>query len=159
MPAGTPALVALGNITLSSTATSVTFDSISQAYRDLYIVISHLGSGGDAYTLLQFNNDTSYGSYYYTVLQGSTAYNGTSSGFSGSYSSTSVKSGTQIHVMDYSATDKHKMILTRNGRSDAYNEIGVKRWQYNTAVTSVKISTSSNAYAAGSKFALYGVSA
>jgi hypothetical protein len=40
MPAGVPAMVALANVTLGSTASSITFSSISGSYRDLFCVFT-----------------------------------------------------------------------------------------------------------------------
>ena len=67
---------------------------------------------------------------------------------------------TILNIMDYSATNKHKTTLSRaNAAADGVNA-SAGRYASNTAITSFLIgSTTAVTYAAGSTFALYGVSA
>ena len=51
------AFTALANISLSGTATSITFSSISGSYRDLYMVITIAGLGSGGIPLIKANND------------------------------------------------------------------------------------------------------
>jgi hypothetical protein len=159
--------VALANLTLSSTDSEVTFGSLPNTYRDLVIIVtSSPGNtgvpGGDARNLLMtFNGDT--GNVYKRVIM------------SGDGTTTRSLSDTQqwlaldwyahtnnsfhdhiIHVMDYSATDKHKTVLTR-ARSTNATEALALRWPNTNAVTSISILYNANTLAAGSTFALYGI--
>jgi len=56
MPAGVSAYVPLANLTLGSSAASVTFSSISQAYKDLVLVIEATTSALDV-AIIRFNSD------------------------------------------------------------------------------------------------------
>ena len=60
-------------------------------------------------------------------------------------------------LMDYSATDKHKTVLTRSGTNLDGVEALAGRWANTAAVTSWVILTSSAAFASGTTFALYGI--
>jgi hypothetical protein len=61
------------------------------------------------------------------------------------------------NIMDYSATDKHKTILTRgNGTSDAVIAFA-NRWANTAAVTSVAASTLTGTFNSGTTISLYGV--
>jgi hypothetical protein len=66
MPAGVSAYTALANVTLGSSAASVTFSSISQSYRDLVLVITATTSAVDN-AFIRFNSDS--GSNYNIVIR------------------------------------------------------------------------------------------
>lgn len=68
-----------------------------------------------------------------------------------------------INIMDYSATDKHKTTLIRNGKQGGSND-GVEaiagRWANTAAITSLEIFSITGGgitFSAGSTFALYGI--
>jgi hypothetical protein len=157
----TPTYTPLANLTLASSATSCTFSSISQSYRDLVVVV--VGSTtGNADITAKLNNATDYSFVY---MAGS----GSGSGLSGAASSqaqitldayfwrSSETSSCIMNIMDYSATDKHKTILSRNNVAGAGVDAFVNRWNSTAAVTQVSVSTFANAFAAGTTFALYGI--
>jgi hypothetical protein len=159
------AIKPLANITLGSTATSVTFSSISGAYRDLLLVIGGtIGLPGTA--KMRFNNDSG-GNYNYVTMFGTGSTTG-----SGNYASStehqlqfngvwwSTVGSLKIQVFDYSATNKHKSTLVRNDSAAYATEALAGRWASTAAITSLQVSTfSADTFAAGSTFALYGVSA
>ncbi len=165
MPAGVSAITALANVTLGSSAAAVTFSSISGSYRDLIIVCSPLAASPPDELAMQFNTDT--GNNYNAVYMhgdGATKY-------SGNYSNTgyltfhpnayvygvrSLQNTAQI--MDYSATDKHKSVLVRSDTADNATAAVAGRWASTAAITSIKIYCRFGNLAAGSTFALYGVS-
>ena len=156
----TPTYTPLANITLGSSAASVTFSSISQAYRDLILVVA--GTGASTYALrLRYNSDT--GSNYSRVGMGG---NGSST-FSFSGSDTSVGLGlwqsTQgniiLQVMDYSAVDKHKTGLSRSNSVNAETIAIAHRWANTSAITTMQIYGESANIDAGTSFALFGVAA
>ena len=156
----TPTYTPLANITLGSTASSVTFSSISGSYRDLVLVISGSSSALRG-VALSFNGDTA-GNYNYVYMSGDG-----SSTYSGSAANQTPQNigvtGTVIgiitlNVMDYSQTDKHKTWLSRSNVSNSEVEARAGRWASTSAITSL-VATSSGSFAAGSTFALYGVSA
>jgi hypothetical protein len=159
MPVGVSAYVALANVTLGSSASTVTFSSISQAYRDLVIVFSGRGTAG---FVGRFNGDT--GSNYSVVTMAgngstteSTSVTSTSLFFANG--TTNPLNGTTqaqviLNFLDYSATDKHKTVLTRADRSDAIALASAGRWANTAAITQIEIRTN---FIAGDSFALYGI--
>jgi len=155
----------LQTITLGSAASSVTFASIPQTYRDLVLVSTALGSA----TLegrVRLNADS--GSNYYSVRMSGNGSSDTSASLgsqtSGSVSTiaTATTGGAlqiQLQVMDYSATDKHKTMLARSDQSAVATEAVALRWASTAAVTTVQILTSTGNFAVESTFSLYGIEA
>jgi hypothetical protein len=166
MPAGVSAYTALANVTLGSSAANVTFSSISGSYRDLVLIITASVSSGSASNFIRFNSDS--GSNYNGVFMQGDGSNTNSS----SYNSTIINASTTtselstaqanliINIMDYTATDKHKTVLLRSNNAGVVTIATAARWANTAAITSILVSpTGGNTYAAGSTFALYGVSA
>jgi hypothetical protein len=162
----TPTYTPLANITLGSSAASVTFSSISQAYRDLILVATMPRTDvTDTNSYVRLNSDTG-SNYSYVQMFG----NG-SAGYSNSASSqttaraftyqntTSRQYNGILQLMDYSATDKHKTFLTRYNGDDSGVGAFALRWASTSAVTTLLVYPGSGSYAAGSTFALYGVAA
>ena len=159
----TPTYIPLATKTLTATATSVTFSSISQAYRDLVLVVSGTASAGSSRSLfMRFNGDA--GTNYSTVSMqgnGSTAASSTSTlaqtfgGFLGATSRTS----NVTQIMDYSATDKHKTVLARHDdASTGENTLArASRWANTSAITSIYLVPNADSIAIGSTFTLYGI--
>lgn len=156
MPTST--YTALANLTLGSTASTVTFSSISQAYRDLVLIVN-AGTGTNESVNLRINSDTgsnypfvtaigngsSVGSSATTLTQIQTNY-----GINGSTSHNVI-----LNFMDYSATDKHKTVLYRTNISDAGTTMSAVRWANTAAITTITLVNAT--YQAGSTFALYGI--
>lgn len=159
---GTPTYTALANLTLSSSAASVTFSSISQAYRDLVLVVQATNSTG-AWTLrYRINGDTA-SSYSLVSMRG----NGSAAE---SFSQTNTNAGfltfsdmtnynVQSSFFDYSTTDKHKSILARGNEASTYSEALATRWPSTSAITTILVYPASGNFATGSTFALYGIAA
>lgn len=164
MPAGVSAWTPLANITLGTAAPSVTFSSIAGTYRDLRVVIS--GSVGSANAFYRFNNDDS-STYLWDTMEGngssvSSAWNGNAFGsFANNYIVWYSSNNTLVtmDILDYSATDKHKTVITRANRYDNALNAVICRWPSTAAITSIKLDGNGNNWAIGSTFALYGVSA
>jgi hypothetical protein len=166
MPAGVSAYVPLANVTLGTTALSVTFSSISQSYRDL-VLVAFSATTSESNFWIQINGDT--GNNYSAVNMvgdGSSTYSQNLS--TGTYNYFDVAGGLGdaagqtfiINFMDYSATDKHKTVLWRNGKGSAGAQAEVGRWANTSAITSILIDQYLvRVFGAGSTFALYGVSA
>jgi hypothetical protein len=158
----TPTYTALATITLASTASSVTFGSIPTTYRDLVVVFSFKATAATE-PRIRFNGDT--GSNYSFVQLGgngsSTLSNtGTTTGgwiTPNSALSTSNFDTTIIQIMDSSATDKQKTYLSRFSPDANYVNALAVRWANTSAITSINAYTTSNAFAIGSTFSLYGV--
>lgn len=157
---GTPTYTPLANITLGSSASSVTFSSIPATYRDLIVVGDYTGSTV-ALVLMEFNGSASG----YTAVEMS----GSSGGGVSSSTATNINFGaiygsnkmTVIsQIMDYSATDKHKTVL-RRGNNAQQSELNAAagRWASTSAITSISIATTGGTFSSGSTFALYGIEA
>lgn len=157
----------LANITLGSSASTITFSSISQAYKDLVIVTSLVSSGTYASASMRMNGDTGSNYSYVFAVDGPSSFSGTSSamslfwsGFASGGNVTSI-----VQVMDYSATDKHKTSLFRINKFDSEgNSVGMaaQRWASTSAVTSFSIYSSGGygqPFAAGTTVSLFGVAA
>ena len=156
------AYVALANITLGSSASSVTFSSIPATYRDLVLVSNFSISTGQSQ--IRINSDT--GNNYSTVLMsGSSAGGAQSNSFTASFFQPSNLVGepanTQnlwtLQLMDYSATDKHKTSLLRfnNASTNGPVQAQALRWANTAAITSILIYNGT--FLSGSTFALYGI--
>jgi hypothetical protein len=170
MPTAT--YIALQNTTLGSSAASVTFSSIPATYRDLVIVVNGrttTTATNGQWIVAEFNSDT--GANYSVVTMeaggGATTIRSLSltNGYVGkmntSSSSNTDFSTSLIHIMDYSATDKHKTVLGRSSGKDGALDFAVSalatRWASTNAVNQVKLSLDTNSFASGSTFALYGI--
>jgi hypothetical protein len=168
----TPTYTPLATVTLGTAASSVTFSSIPATYRDLIIVVNgrstHSANNLDTVGG-RFNGDA--GSNYSFVGMnagdaGSPLSNsGTTTNFQGGRLATSNGGRTAfgvcvIQIFDYSATDKHKTVLSRGAsQTEAVAvDANASRWANTAAVTSVLVRTAQGAnYVAGSTFSLYGV--
>jgi hypothetical protein len=161
MPAGVSAYTALANVTLGSSAASVTFSSIAAGlYRDLVFVMQ-IGTSTGTDVLYQFNSDTTASNYPSVLMQGDG-----SSTFSGSASnnrildvSTSNEFTVVYNLFDYATTDKQKSYLYRTGRASAKVQAMAGRWANTAAITQIVFTPVSGTFNTGSTFALYGVSA
>jgi hypothetical protein len=172
MPVGVSAYTALANLTLSSSASVVTFTSISSSFRDLVLIININGVTG---TVTNFNSsmrlNTDSGSNYNDVTMGGNGSSALSdTGSNQTYivvptSETSVPSITKIDFLDYSATDKHKSLLVRGNLTVSQVSARAVRWANTSAISTITLfgpdylGGTPDTWNAGSTFALYGVSA
>ena len=160
------ALTPLANLTLGGSQATVTFSSISGAYRDLRLVMQTQASALATW-VVQFNSDTG-ANYHYVTASGDGASTFSVSNTGANYcvllnkalGDTTVNWTCSVDVMDYSATDKHKSLLIRTSNAARATETLAGRWGSTSAVTSLVVySPGGQTFAAGSTFALYGVSA
>ena len=162
--------VPLATTTLSSSASSVTFSSISGSYTDLVLVSQAALSVNNNSLYLTFNSDTA-SNYSITSVEG----------FTNSYDSYRLSSQTKMmlagvniglsttvgtsmqisNIMNYSNTTTYKTVVGRWADSnDAGNmESGavVGLYRSTSAITSINIFSQSGNIASGSKFTLYGI--
>lgn len=166
MPAGVSAYTALANVTLGSTATTVSFSSINQGFRDLVLVCRPIGSTPSNF-IVRVNNDATNANYAVVNMfgNGSGTSSSTTSGtpgwtaaFNASVLTTAALT-TVYNIMDYSAVDKHKSVLIRTDGASESTEAEAGRWANTAAVTTLTCITQGSSFVAGSTFALYGVSA
>jgi hypothetical protein len=155
----TPTYTALANITLGGPSASVTFASIPSSYRDLVIVFNGGVISGDHNLVVAFNSDTTSGNYTGRSMSG-TGSAASTSGVVRLLNDFGYLQANQAviitQIMDYSATDKHKMYLSRsNNAANGVAGLGA-RWANTAAITSIALTSGAN-FATGTTFSLYGV--
>lgn len=146
---------------LGSAAASVTFSSIPGTYKDLVLemIITPTTAVVD---WIQVNGDTA-GNYSSTYMRGdgTNAQSGRFSNASYFYPSPgSTGSGiftSFVNFQSYSSTNVYKSMLARHSEAGliVYGTVGL--WRSTNAITSIAIVTTSNTYASGSTFRLYGI--
>jgi hypothetical protein len=158
--------VPLATTTLGATSGSVTFSSISQAYKDLVLVMSVKAVDIGAGYCMRFNGDSGANySFFYFGAQYSTNVrqgNGNSTyqidmtagtGASTSYFSTNI-----AHIGEYSSTNKNKPYVGRWNNQESWQILNSGIWNSTAAITSINIYGNLSAtWAAGSTFTLYGI--
>lgn len=161
----TPTYTPLANITLGSPTATITFSSISQSYRDLILVANSISGSSTVRLALRFNGDSS-SSYFNVAMIGDGAsvlssQNTTNYVNPGISDITTTNPSTYIaNIMDYSATDKHKITLVRSGGVSLGTTVNATRWGNTAAINNIAVTNNlSVTFAAGSTFALYGVAA
>lgn len=155
----------IASITLASTATSVTFSGIPQAYTDLVLVANTIiasGTGNDV--ALRFNGDS--GSNYsntYMLGTGSTTVSGWNAltySDNGYLNGNSGEPNTRIiNIQNYSNTTTFKTNISRaSGMNGVQSTAYVNTWRSTAAITSIQVySAFSLTYAIGTTFNLYGI--
>jgi hypothetical protein len=166
----TPTYTPLYSTTLASATASVDIVGIPQIYRDLILVVTARSDSANApyaQCRSQFNGDTG-SNYSYVEMTG----DGSSAG---SYSATATEilvmatapsssaSGTfnqaNVHLMDFSATDKQKPVIARNDGAASNTRAQAARWANTAAITSLKLfpAPGYGNFATGSTFSLFGI--
>jgi hypothetical protein len=157
----TPTYTLIDSVTLTSSASSVTFSSISAAGKgDLVIITKYLGNGGESGTRYRFNSDSG-ANYSYVLAQGdgSTVSWGSSSSFTGvigfATATATVAALQKLQISDYAATDKHKSVLVRSDRANQLTAMAAARWANTSAITNITIDSLGSNFAIGSTFQIY----
>lgn len=154
--------VALANITLTGNASSITFSSIPSTFRDLVCVVQVNSLGGDpasrnASVIINGTRGVQVWGY------GAAGAAATGQEFAdvtmpfGNYRNYAI-----MQILDYSATDKHKAILTRAGSPVNVEWFMSGRTPFTNAVTSVELlspDSGADVWVSGTTFALYGIRA
>lgn len=165
----TPTYIPLATKTLTGSAASVTFTSISQSYRDLILVIqnvTNVGTQTNQGASFRLNNDSSNYSEVFMLGNGTSATSGTIAGtFLNLYSAGLTGGNTIVQFLDYSATDKHKISLVRSNLVTGSTSSAAQRWASTAAITSITLYASDtfagtpDSWGAGGTFTLYGIEA
>ena len=149
---------ALATTTLSTSASSVTFSNIPATYKDLVFVFAGTASGGDG--IYFFMNSDTGSNYSFVRMYGTGTATGSTSGTGTSLEFGEIWGGQGnviAHIMDYSATDKHKTVLGRTNAPANVVMAYASRWASTSAVTSLTVLTSVATFSSGSTFSLYGI--
>ena len=156
----TPTYTALATVTLGSSASSVTFANIGSGYRDLILVANGKFSSSNSLVRIRVGNGSlDTGSNYTSVYANSTPESQSATETYWTLGRWDNVEGTMIaHIMDYSATDKHKTALSRRGSASFSNvQMNARRWANTAAITTVSVLSTDNTFASGSTFNLFGV--
>ena len=146
---------------LSGSAASVTFSSIPSTFRDLVLVVSARSTSGQPAYWVRLNGLTSGYPSMRMGGDGTSPFAGQETNEGGAFgvpadSATSFFVTNRFEIIDASATDKHKNILGWND-NPSYTLRRATRYPSTSAVTSVSAVMSSQSFAAGSTFYLYGI--
>ena len=156
----TPTYTPLATVTLGTAAASVTFSSIPATYRDLIVVFKGAQNASSTTYIMRFNGDSA--SNYSQVLMtgnGSSPASSSSTPTGASFGIIGTgQSNILYQIMDYSATDKHKTVLTRTDDPAVQTVAFASRWANTAAITSVAI-VSGNQFIAGTTVSMYGIKA
>lgn len=153
----------LSTQTLGSSASSITFSSISSAYTDIVLVLaSSTVSGAVTNHYLRVNGDTG-SNYSYTRLYG----DGTSAGSDRGTNSSLILLGEVgttitnniIHFQNYSNTTTYKTILNRGNATIGTVNGVVGLWRSTSAINSITVFPISGSFATGTTATIYGIAA
>jgi len=108
-------------------------------------------------------NSDSGSNYPYVTMYGTgsapVAGQGTTSYGVLTYNDSTGRFSVVASFMDYSATDKHKTVLSRGGQANAFVMAYATRWANTNAVTTLQVGMNGTNYLSGSTFSLYGIKA
>jgi len=152
----TPTYTPLATVTLGSATASVVFSSIPATYRDIIIIFDGGTTISDGVGA-RFNADT--GNNYSAIRMTGSSAGAISDSFSGISRIIQTAGDVDMfvsQVMDYSATDKHKTVLTRSSISTNVTGIAA-RWANTAAITSITVFSPGSTMTTGSTISLYGV--
>ena len=163
------AMTAIASTTLSTTATTVTFNSIPNTYDDLQLIVYGRADTASNYGRVRFNNDsgTNY-SFTYLYGNGTSALSAQSSNNTSGYvfyfeipSAANTFGSAKLDILNYANTTYNKSWLVRdahdlNGSGTTDLAAGLYRSTSAISRLDVIIQGTGN-FAAGSVFALYGI--
>lgn len=159
----------LSTITLSSTASEVSFTSISSSYTDLILITNLKATTGTIYPYLRFNSDSSanYADTIFTGRSTGVTYGNTRINvdllYLAAYSGADSNDFNYIHnyqIMNYSSTVMFKNVLGRTGNANQGNvDGGIGLWRSTSAITTISVIADSSTFTSGSSFSLYGIAA
>lgn len=157
------AITPIATITTTTAVNSIVFSSISQAYRDLRIVLRGSMTSGGLTAGVTLPAGLWHRTYAQARLTGDPEVSGTNSAqLQGNYSSSNGPELTEITVFDYAQTDKFKsftMIYVLDaGSSVPTMSISVGSHDRTTALTSLTVSAPGTTLVAGYSVSIYGVS-
>lgn len=147
------------SVTLSSSATSVTFSGISGSYGDLILTVAGNASSDSGCTF-RANGDSGL-NYSWVIMDGNGSSASSSKRDTGNPDSEAIigrlNSGggnTIAHFQDYSATDKYTTVLGRGNDASSGVRASAAMWLNTAAITSLEIRGN---FGSGMVLSLYGV--
>lgn len=150
----------IASVTLSANASEVSFPSLPQTFRDLILVIDGTATVDPSIVRLIFNGDTATGSYTrvigYGVSNGSRISEATNPERFFDYYAARPNLAI-AHLMDYSATNKHKTVISRWQGTLSYVVFSANRWANTNAITSMNVLPVSASFVTGTTLSLFGI--
>lgn len=151
----------INSVNLATAASSASFSSLPQNFRDLVLVVSGAITGSQGNNFLYFNNDTTQANYHYVRILGDgsspSAANDANATVSDMVSS---QNNVIVHIFDYSASDKQKSRLSRSNQPSSTVIAYASRWNNSSPVTTVTFAGGNGGnLAAGTTVTLYGIEA
>ena len=154
---------------LSSSAASVTFNSIPSTYTDLVLRVSARNDSNDSLILMTFNGDTS-GVWSRTSLRGdgSAASSGNNTSLARmqleyadiSTNTASTFNNMEIYIPSYLASQNKPISnfgVQETNATAASMAASAGLWRITSAVSSITLSFSASNFVSGSSFYLYGI--
>lgn len=153
----TPTYDLIASSVLTGSVSSVSFTSLPSTYRDLVVVMK---AGGGTQFWMRINSDST-SNYFHLRMRGDGS--STNSGivteavaeFMQSFSATALMA--IVNLMDYSATDKNKVVLARGGNAAAATSLQAIRWGNTNAITSIEFVSTPGTLVSGTTFYVYGI--
>lgn len=154
----TPTYTPLANITLTGSASTVTFSSITQSYQDLILTVQESHSSGG---LSMIWNNTNASGYRYGNLYGTTTTGSQSGNDSvlfvngGGNPGANVQTMYEFTITDYAYGDRQQLMLTKTYSQTTAICWTVSKWDNFGPITTITLRGAN--FNAGSTFALYGL--
>lgn len=155
----------ISTYTVSSTDTTITFNSIPATYTDLRLIASEKYTTGTN-CFIRFNNDSG-SNYSRIVCYGGTTYGGSltsSKNFNQTESYIHVANGTSsipkyttIDIFNYLATSSYKPFMMVEGSPDDYWSRAICLYRGSSAISRIDLIVNTGSWSAGSIFTLYGI--
>ena len=155
----------LATNTLTSSASAVTFSSISASYTDLVLVVNGKTTGtGPSSFGFRFNGDTG-SNYSLNIVYGNSGGVASTRTNNGNYTSGGQTDSSTpfnpciFHINSYSNTATYKTVLFRSNMPDTQLTFGISTWRNTAAINSIEINhfDAGGSWASGSSFTLYGI--
>lgn len=150
----------LSTVTFGGSDTDIIFHNIPPIYKDLIIVLSGTIQASSN-TGITFNSDSASGSYHSVFISASGNIDPPSTGIGSGKIFMHLNGGNRntivYQVMDYSATNKHKVVLARSSSGDSYVSATSVRWASNSPVTSLRVDSGTSTFLAGTVCSIYGI--
>jgi len=157
----------IATTTLGSSASDVTFSTITGSYTDLVLICQVKGSTTIT-PYLQFNSDTG-SNYSWTNMAGDGSTTSSTRGSNQAqsrlanqvYVDTTLNMNIIVNFNNYSNTTTYKTFLSRANKTgtDGGAEALVSLWRSTAAISTIKVYPSGGTWSTGSTFTLYGIKA
>lgn len=156
MPTATYDLIA--STVLSSSASSVSFASISGSYRDLvFRIVAGTSSAGQI--IYEFNADTTALNYPSCFFEGDGGSGGSTTNRNNRLDASTTNNDLTVlfELFDYAQTNKEKHSIIRGDNANSKTYVLAGRWANTSAITEVVFKPQTGTFNSGSTFYLYGI--